>query len=108
MVVEGSPQFKAGDEDILFVHGNGQQFNPLVALMHGRYPIKRDAATGREYVARSNGSALYDEKDVVLPIADSARAQQAVKANTPPLSAADFAERIRTAARNMPHPPQQN
>lgn len=108
MVVEGAPKFKVGDEDILFVHGNGQQFNPLVALMHGRYPIKRDAATGREYVARSNGAPLYDEKDVVLPMSDPAPARQALKANAPPLSVADFMSRIRTAAKNTPHPPLQN
>jgi hypothetical protein len=108
MVVEGAPQFKVGDEDILFVHGNGQQFNPLVALMHGRYPIKRDAATGREYMARSNGAALYDEKDVVQPMSDPAPARQALKTNAQPLTPADFVSRIRTAAKNTPHPSLQN
>ena len=108
MVVQGAPQFKVGDEDILFVHGNGQQINPLVALMHGRYPIKRDAATGREFMARSNGEALYDEKDVVQPMAETALVQRALKANAQPLSAADFVSRIKTAARNTPRPPLQN
>ncbi len=108
MVIEGAPKFKVGDEDILFVHGNGQQMNPLVALMHGRYPIKRDAATGREYVARSNGAALYDEKEVALPMSDKAPVQQALKANVQPLSAADFVSRIRAAANNPAHPPLQN
>jgi hypothetical protein len=108
MMVEGAPQFKVGDEDILFVHGNGQLFNPLVALMHGRYPVKRDAATGREYMVRSNGAALYSEMDVALPMSSPVPGQKTPRADAPPLSAADFVNRIQAAAKNPAHPPLQN
>lgn len=97
MTVEGAPKFKVGDEDILFIHGNGAQFTPLVALMHGRYPIMRDSATGREYVARSNGVPLYNELEVSQPMSEHASAQTAAGAAAQPLSPADFVSRIQTA-----------
>ncbi len=103
MVVQGAPRFKVGDEDILFVHGNGQQFNPLVALMYGRYPIKRDAATGREYVARSNGEALYNENDVSQPMAQAVQTGQTLRAAAQPLSPDDFVNRIRNVAKDIRH-----
>ncbi len=95
MVVHGSPEFKVGDEDILFVHGNGVQFNPLVALGHGRYPIKRDPQTGRNFVARSNGEPLVDEREVVLPLMSSgAHPEQTA---TPPLTTESFIAKIKAA-----------
>ncbi len=103
MVVQGAPQFKVGDEDILFIHGNGRQFNPLVALMHGRYPVKRDAVTGRKYMTRSDGEALYNENDVSQPMAHVAQASPALKAPAQPLSADDFVNRIRNVAKNIRH-----
>jgi hypothetical protein len=109
LVVEGAPKFKAGDEDILFIHGNGRLFTPLVALMHGRYPIKREAGTGREYVVRNDGSPLTSEQNVVLPIAESVSAQPAARDSADALSPADFVSRIKAAAtRNAAHPPLQN
>ena len=93
--VEGAPRFKVGDEDILFIHGNGQQFTPLVAMQYGRYPIKHDAATGAAYVTRANGVPLYGEQEVILPPG----AASALKASQPgalPLSPADFKKLIRT------------
>ncbi len=108
MVVEGSPKFQVGDEDILFVHGNGRQFNPLVGLMHGRFPVRREAATGREYVARSNGAPLYNVNDLVLSMAAAAPKQSALQAGAPPLSVADFISQIRTAAKNIPRPSSEN
>jgi hypothetical protein len=64
MVVSGAPEFVVGDEDILFVRDNGKVFNPLTALMHGRYPIARDEATGRGYMMRNNRAPLKDAKEV--------------------------------------------
>ena len=93
--VEGAPRFKVGDEDILFIHGNGQQFTPLVAMQYGRYPIKHDAATGSAYVARANGVPLYSEQEVILPLG----AASALKVSQPaavPLSPGDFKKQIRT------------
>jgi hypothetical protein len=116
MVVDGAPKFKVGDEDILFVHGNGRLFTPLVALMHGRYPIKRDAGTGREYVTHNDGSPLTSEQEVSQPMAErlSAPATQSMapttaRSSAPALSPEDFVSRIKAAgARNAAHPPQQN
>jgi hypothetical protein len=99
MVVDGAPTFKVGDEDILFIHGNGQQFSPLVGIMYGRYPISHDAASGADTVLRSNGSPLYDSKDVAQAMTPAA-AQPAGY----PLTAADFADKIRTSV--SLHPPQ--
>ena len=64
MVVSGAPEFVVGDEDILFIRANGKVFNPLTALMHGRYPIVRDKETGRGYVMRNNRAPLKDTKEV--------------------------------------------
>ncbi len=110
MIVQGAPTFTVGDEHILFIRGNGLQFTPLVALMHGQYPIKKDAA-GRSVVARSDGSPLRDEKEVALPIEShghssssgttgtpqSAASQSAPSTETPALTADEFASRIRAS-----------
>jgi hypothetical protein len=108
MVVEGSPKFQVGDEDVLFIRGNKKQFNPLVALMFGRYPIKREARTGREYVVRTNGAALYDEKEVSLPMSDAGTQRLSAVPDSQPLSVTDFVSRIRTSARNSPRSVQPN
>jgi len=93
MAVDGVPKFKVGDEDILFIHGNGQQFSPLVGLMYGRYPIVRDSVSGEEIVLRSNGIPLYDTNEVSQPMTPGA-AQIAAH----PLTATAFADKIRASA----------
>ncbi len=94
LIVEGAPQFLVGDEDILFVQGNGKQVYPLVAIMHGRYPVYHDAQSGTEYVVRSNGMPLYSEQDVSLPMT----ALSSVKVQNPaakPMTVAAFEQKIR-------------
>ncbi|MBI3885013.1 MAG: hypothetical protein HY302_04710 [Opitutae bacterium] len=91
--VEGTPKFKVGEEDVLFVQANGRQFYPLVGIMHGKYPVERDAKTGREYIARSNGAPLYNEKEVVEPM--EAAVAGSAPAGQQPLSPAAFAAKIR-------------
>lgn len=59
MEVSDSPKFKKGDRDILFVEHNGQQFIPLVGIMHGRYRIAR-VEGGREIVAKNSGEPVSD------------------------------------------------
>lgn len=103
MVVDGAPQFKVGDEDILFIHGNGQQFSPLVGLMYGRYPVSHDSASGQDIVLRSNGSPLYDSKDVAQAMTSTA-AQPAAH----PLSVAEFTGKIRASVSQHPTQPQAN
>lgn len=57
LIVTGAPVFHVGDEDFLFVRDNGRTITPLVAMMHGRYPVRRDAS-GREFVTRNNDVPL--------------------------------------------------
>lgn len=59
MEVSDSPKFKKGDRDFLFVEHNGQQFIPLVGIMHGRFRVEREQ-NGREIVAINSGEPLSD------------------------------------------------
>ncbi len=93
MVVDGTPSFKVGDDDILFIHGNGRQFSPLVGLMYGQYRVVRDARSGEDIVLRSNGSPLYDTADVASPMTP-----HAAEGGAQPITAAAFAARIRASA----------
>lgn len=64
MEVSDSPKFKPGDRDILFVQHNGEQFIPLVGIMHGRYRVEKDQTTGADKVMTNGGQALSDVKNV--------------------------------------------
>jgi hypothetical protein len=66
LVLAGAPQFKVGDEDILFVKGNGRTVVPLMAMMHGRYPILHEAVSGRRYMARDNKVPLGEIEFFIL------------------------------------------
>lgn len=94
MRVVGTPRFKVGEESVLFVQANGRQYYPLVGIMHGKYLVKREAQSGREYIARSNGTPLYDEKEVVEPM-DAHDDAPAIRGERPALSPAAFAATIR-------------
>jgi hypothetical protein len=59
MEVSDSPKFKKGDRDFLFVEHNGQQFIPLVGIMHGRFRVEHEQ-NGREIVATNSGERLSD------------------------------------------------
>ena len=106
LVVEGVPKFLVGDEDILFVQGNGRQIYPLVGMMHGRYPIFRDAKTGEKYVLRSNGMPLYSEQDVSLPMTRLSPVKMQ-NAQAKPMTADSFIKLIR-ATSPAARPPLQN
>jgi hypothetical protein len=98
MEVEGGPEFRPGQEDVLFVRGNGVQFIPLTAVTHGRYPILRDAATGKEFVARSNHSPLHSVQEVAAPMTEGPDAGRA-PATSAALSPEEFIRQIRTSAK---------
>ena len=68
LAVSGMPKFSVGADEYVFVQRNGVQFCPLVAVMHGRYKIMRDAVQAREFVARDNGTPLTDVAEVELPM----------------------------------------
>lgn len=67
MEVTGMPHFEAGQVELLFVSGNGVRFCPLVGMMYGRYQVRADPATAREYVVRNDGLPLLSADDVQLP-----------------------------------------
>ncbi|MFZ5494030.1 MAG: hypothetical protein ACOZE5_01670 [Verrucomicrobiota bacterium] len=99
LTISGAPKFVVGQENILFVRGNGRQIVPLVGMTHGQYLVRRDQATGKAFVMRSNGRYLYSTDEVALPES----ASSAVPARNPhaaPLTVADFAARIRSVIRN--------
>lgn len=99
LVVEGVPHFVVGDDSIYFVKDNGTSFYPLYGVMHGLYPIKRDKATGRDYVARANGLPLSATAEVALPLAEGKEAQllrRQLKISDA-LSVAEFKQSIRDA-----------
>jgi len=94
LAIQGMPRFQVGDENVLFVHGEKRQMLPLVAMMHGVYPILREARSGEAYVLRSNGLPLYSAQDVSLPM----NRLSTVKQQNPyarPLTAAAFIRQIR-------------
>ncbi|GAB5561853.1 MAG: hypothetical protein SynsKO_35000 [Synoicihabitans sp.] len=68
MEVEGAPRFEVGDEEILFVQGNGRRVSPLTAMMHGRYRVVSDPASGSTHVARDNGEKLTEVEEVAKPM----------------------------------------
>ncbi len=100
MTIEGVPQFRTGEEYILFVQGNGRQIVPLVAMMHGFYRIEREA-DGRAYVARSNRVPLRDTAEVTLPVTMGAAAEMQRRMNRPSeaLSPPEFIQQIRGAVK---------
>ncbi len=97
LTVQGAPKFQVGDEDILFVNGNGRNVSPLYGMMHGRYPILKEAATGRTYVARSNKVPLHDPAEVSLPMTEGATAELQRRAliTTGALTPEDFIRQIK-------------
>ena len=99
LTVSGVPQFGVGDEDILFIQGNGQNICPLFAIMHGRYPVMKEKGTGREYITRSDRVPLHDTAEVALPIAEGSAAalQLRMKNTAQALTPAQFIQRVRIA-----------
>jgi hypothetical protein len=93
--IEGMPEFKVGDEDILFVSGNGHTICPLYAMMHGRYPVQADAATGKKFVARADHSPLHSTAEIGTPIAENSAPGLARAAAVAPLDPASFIQQIR-------------
>lgn len=100
MTVSGVPQFVIGDREFLFVQGNQRQFCPLVAVMHGRYRIATDTATGREFVARNNGAPLTDVAEVVRPMSEHRVAASAPADKARALTPAAFETAISAEVRS--------
>ena len=101
MVVEGMPRFHVGDEDILFVSGNGRSIAPLYGMMHGRFPVRTDTQTGRKYVTRSDGTPLLSTGQIASPMAEGASqgATNRAAAVAQALGPTDFMRQIRAAVK---------
>jgi hypothetical protein len=97
--VDGAPKFNVGDEDVLFVHGNGLQFSPLVAMEYGRYRVSHDPTTGVAHMARDNGAPLYSEQEVGLPMGTVSPLKDSQPA-AQPLTPDVFKNRIRSSRQN--------
>ncbi len=97
LVLEGAPRFKVGDEDVLFVRDNGRTMVPLVAMMHGRYPVMKESATGRRYMARENKAPLTTTAEVAQPMTDDSATASRQPAKTPAQAMApeDFIQRVK-------------
>src|ERR1700682_1774101 len=101
--VTDSPKFKVGDRDIIFVENNGSQFVPLVGIMHGRFHVQKDDATGREVVTTNERQPVRDVaklgRDEHAPLTASAKL---AASQTEPLSPNDFKAKVRQALQNQP------
>ena len=94
MEVTDSPKFKVGNRDILFVENNGSQFVPLVGIMHGRFRVEREQASGREVVMTNEGEPLSN-------VSQLGKNRQAASAGTA-LSIDEFKSAIHTKLTRVP------
>jgi hypothetical protein len=95
--VEGMPTFAVGDREIVFVANNGRAMCPLIAGGHGRYHVRHDAASGRDYVARDNGAPVHSTDELAQPIE---RAATATAPSAEPLTPDAFETRITETLRS--------
>ena len=92
--VSDLPVFTVGDHNIVFVQGNGRQFCPLVAVMHGRYRIEHDATANRDIITRENHLPLNRVQDVVLPMHEPGATAAVTRDFSHALSPAEFEAQI--------------
>ncbi len=98
--VLGMPTFSVGQHEIVFVGANGNSVCPVLAGGHGRYHVRHDAKSGRDYVARENNAPLTSTDDVTKPLEGTVAAPaNAATAITPD----DFEARIQNSLRRNPH-----
>ena len=64
MEVDGMPEFRVGDRDVLFIRDSGRPASPLVGFKYGRFRIVRDGVTGVETVRTHDGRPLASLADV--------------------------------------------
>jgi len=93
------PRFNAGDRVLLFVEGNGAQFCPLVGVFHGKFGLRKDERSGREFVLMHDGNPLRDVAQIGRGDEADLGSKQS-KLSTPPdrdpMSVDDFKVRIRS------------
>jgi hypothetical protein len=101
--VLGMPEFHIGDREIVFYAGNGSTICPLIAGGHGRYHVRTDAATGRDFVARDNGVPLESTDEISVPL-DGAALLARLKSPARALAPKDFEARIATTVAQQAQP----
>jgi len=55
MEVDGMPQFRAGDRDVLFLSPNRRSVAPIVGLYQGRFRVVGDRAAGTDRILTHDG-----------------------------------------------------
>jgi hypothetical protein len=62
--VDGMPEFRVGDRDVLFIAEAGRPASPVVGFTYGRFRIIQDSRTGAEMVRTHDGRPLASTADV--------------------------------------------
>ena len=91
------PQFKAGDRVLLFVEGNGVQFCPLVGVYHGKFVVRKDEKSSRDFVFMHDGKPLRDVAEIGAGEGAQfgpKRAKLSIPAEREPMSLDEFKARI--------------
>ena len=89
------PQFEVGDRDILFVNDAGRPVSPIVGFAFGRFPLRRDVFTGREFVTTYDGRAFASTAEIGQPNRTTAARGFPRAGSSVSLSVADFETLIR-------------
>lgn len=84
------PRFSVGEQDILFVAGNGRAVCPLVGVWQGRFYVRTDPASGIEVVEDSDHQPVLGLTGTELKRAPLGRSAAA----SAPMSLATFQQLI--------------
>lgn len=99
--VAGQPRFQVGDEDVLFISGNGQQLCPLVRMRYGRYLVAKNEE-GRPFVARDNGVPLAAVAEVATQLVEGGAADLLTRLKAGDgLAPGQFLDAVRETARRQ-------
>ncbi len=94
MKIPGLPQFKVGDNEMLFVKDNGKSICPLVGAYHGRFHVTKDFTTNSERVALNDGRPLTDTKQIGKSAESVEAAPAVVQSTSSGMTVAEFGQRI--------------
>lgn len=99
MRVDGMPAFRASDEDVLFVEGNGRTICPLPGMKHGRFSVVRDETRQRASMRRGDGTPLRSIDQIGLPLEAPETATRREAALTG-MELGEFIQQIRSVAQS--------
>lgn len=86
------PQFRVGDQDVLFVSSERYAASPLVGFSHGRFRIETDPTTRQRVVRSHDGKPLIIGLDASKPLGRNLGARG-------PLQVEEFEAAVRERAR---------